>query len=141
MGLRELLHRLTTPKRFSEAYVRDLGEVKLICVINHGLKMGKGKIAAQVGHASVKAALTIKDASPALFEAWIRSGQPKVVLKATDADDIESLLDKAESAGLAIHKIRDAGRTQIPAGSLTVGAIGPAQCELIDELTGNLKLL
>ena len=141
MGLRELLHRLTTPKRFSEAYVRDLGEVKLICVVNHGLKMGKGKIAAQVGHASVKAALTIKDTSPALFEAWIRSGQQKVVLKATDVDEIKSLLDKAKSVGLSTHRIRDAGRTQIPAGSLTVGVIGPAQCELIDELTGNLKLL
>lgn len=141
MGLRSLLHSLTAPKRFSDAFVRDLGEVKLVCIVNHGLKMGKGKIAAQVGHASVKAALSIQNSSPALFEAWMLSGQQKIVLKAGDAEAIESLLQRATAAGMAAHRIHDAGRTQIPAGSLTVGAIGPAKLELIDGITSDLKLL
>ncbi|MGB2392828.1 MAG: peptidyl-tRNA hydrolase, partial [Poseidonia sp.] len=31
--------------------------MKLVCVVNQSLKMGKGKIAAQVGHASIQAFL------------------------------------------------------------------------------------
>jgi PTH2 family peptidyl-tRNA hydrolase len=38
-------------------------------------------------------------------------------------------------------KIRDAGRTQIPAGSLTIVAIGPALKEDLETITGDLKLL
>lgn len=37
--------------------------------------------------------------------------------------------------------IRDAGRTQIAAGSATVLAIGPALVAEIDAITGHLKLL
>ena len=66
--------------------------------------------------------------------------QQKVVLKIVDTDELESLLSAAKVAGLAINRIHDAGRTQIPAGSLTVGAIGPDPLERINELTGDLKL-
>ena len=37
--------------------------------------------------------------------------------------------------------IHDAGRTQIPTSSVTVLAIGPDEDEIIDEVTGDLKLL
>jgi peptidyl-tRNA hydrolase, PTH2 family len=35
---------------------------------------------------------------------------------------------------------RDAGRTQVEAGSLTVAAIGPAKVGDIDAITGHLSL-
>ncbi|MEC7722882.1 MAG: peptidyl-tRNA hydrolase [Candidatus Thermoplasmatota archaeon] len=38
-------------------------------------------------------------------------------------------------------QVRDAGHTQIPSGSLTVVAIGPAEASKIDRLTAELKLL
>ena len=37
--------------------------------------------------------------------------------------------------------VRDAGRTQVAAGSETVIAIGPAPEELVNSITGHLKLL
>jgi PTH2 family peptidyl-tRNA hydrolase len=43
--------------------------------------------------------------------------------------------------GLYATTIRDAGKTQIAAGSTTVGVIGPAGEESIDEISGHLKLL
>ena len=49
MGLRSFIHRLTAPK--SSDFVPN-ASFKLVLVINHDLKMGKGKIAAQSGHAS-----------------------------------------------------------------------------------------
>lgn len=46
----------------------------------------------------------------------------------------------ARKMGLVACSIQDAGRTQISAGSRTVLAIGPGPKNLIDEITGSLKL-
>ena len=40
----------------------------MVFVVNHGLKMGKGKIAAQVGHGAVKAVMNAGEKSPAYLE-------------------------------------------------------------------------
>lgn len=47
----------------------------------------------------------------------------------------------ALSLGLVAEVITDAGRTQIASGSQTVLGIGPGPKSIIDEVTGNLKLL
>jgi PTH2 family peptidyl-tRNA hydrolase len=39
-------------------------EVKLVLVVNDELKMSKGKIAAQAGHATLACALMLKDINP-----------------------------------------------------------------------------
>ena len=51
-----------------------------------------------------------------------------------------ALQREARKQGLVACVIRDAGRTQIAAGSRTVLAIGPAPKQLIDKVTGHLKL-
>ncbi len=139
MGLKAWIHALTAPSVPSSSNAQ--GQFKLVCIVNQSLKMGKGKIAAQVGHASVEACLFCIQKPSLAFEAWKRQGQRKVVVKARDAEEIEAILLAAIDAGLATTRIRDAGKTQIPSGSLTVGAIGPAREEELDELTGHLKLL
>ncbi|MDP6639478.1 MAG: peptidyl-tRNA hydrolase Pth2 [Candidatus Poseidoniaceae archaeon] len=141
MGLRSLIHRLTAPPMVANGVEIPKGEVKLVCIVNHGIKMGKGKIAAQVGHAAVKSALAAAEHHPNLMQAWLSSGQQKVVVKAVDAAEIEKLVNAARRSALPACTINDAGRTQIPAGTLTVGAIGPAEAEEINQLTGHLKLL
>ena len=50
------------------------------------------------------------------------------------------LQKEARKQGLVACVIRDAGRTQIAAGSRTVLAIGPASRTAIDKVTGHLKL-
>ena len=138
MGLRSFLHRLTAPKpshRYGGA------PVKLVCVVNQSLKMGKGKIAAQVGHASVQAFLNAGVSHPSEVEAWLASGQKKICLKVPEADDFTSLRQEAQRRGIPFHLVQDAGHTQIPKGSSTVLAIGPFDEDVLDELTGHLKLL
>ena len=141
MGIRSWIHSLTSPKRYSDSYYYSLKNVKLVLIVNNELKMGKGKIAAQVGHASVKAALFISEKHPAEMQSWLSSGQKKVVLKAQDTLELEQIIQTAKDLNLPTCIVRDAGKTQIPANSLTVGGIGPAPSEKIDELTKNLKLL
>ena len=47
MGIRSFIHRLTAPSPSSSA---PAGDYKLALLVNHELKMGKGKIGAQAGH-------------------------------------------------------------------------------------------
>ncbi len=51
------------------------------------------------------------------------------------------MADRAVAAGLPVYIVCDAGRTQIPAGSQTVLAVGPGPKSAIDKITGHLKLL
>ena len=137
MGLRSFIHRLTAPKMDDRI---DDGPVKLVLVINNDLKMGKGKIAAQAGHASVTATLKAGEHRPTTLDSWLKSGQKKVCLKSNYVD-LTELESKAKANGIQTVRITDAGKTQIPSGSLTVIAFGPDNEDILHGLTGHLKLL
>jgi PTH2 family peptidyl-tRNA hydrolase len=60
----------------------------MLFIVNGELKMGKGKICAQVGHAVIGAYNQIEDEarfdekSRARLESWNHQGTPKIVVKA-----------------------------------------------------------
>lgn len=103
--------------------------------------MTKGKIAAQCGHASVGAIEKAQKHDPESLEVYKRSGQTKIALKIDSEEAIKELKNMASSMGLITSLIRDAGRTQIAANSITVLAIGPASKDVIDKVVGHLKPL
>jgi PTH2 family peptidyl-tRNA hydrolase len=112
--------------------------MKQVIVVNQSLHLPKGKLAAQVAHASVGAFVAAEDDARVR---WLEEGMPKVVLEAPSASDLERLLDLALQSGIPALLVEDAGRTVIPAGTITCLGIGPADDEDIDRLTGDLKLL
>jgi len=112
--------------------------MKQVIVVNQSLRLPKGKLAAQVAHASVGAFVSAEDDARVR---WLEEGMPKVVLEAPEAADLERLLDLALQSGLPALLVEDAGRTVVPAGTITCLGIGPAEDEDIDRLTGDLKLL
>lgn len=138
MGFRSFLHRLTAP---APKGTSPNGPCKMICVVNHELKMGKGKVAAQVGHAAVMATMNAGAHTPLLLEYWLSTGQKKVCVKGTDAEHLLALEQMAKQAGIQTTLVHDAGHTQIPSGSLTVLALGPDADERLESITGELKLL
>lgn len=107
-------------------------------MVRTDLKLGKGKLAAQVAHASLESYLR---ASQKDQKAWLEENQKKVVLKVKSEHDLVILFDKAKRAGLPATLIEDAGLTQIPPGTKTAVGIGPAEAEKIDVITGSLSLL
>ncbi|MGI9006988.1 MAG: peptidyl-tRNA hydrolase Pth2 [Streptosporangiaceae bacterium] len=113
--------------------------VKLVLVVRTDLDMGRGKIAAQVAHAAVAAALA--GLGTPRLRRWLADGQPKVVLRAGGEDELTTLAERAVAAGLAVDVVRDAGRTQVLAGTVTCCAIGPDDSGAIDAVTGSLSLL
>ncbi|KAJ4297920.1 hypothetical protein N0V90_005819 [Kalmusia sp. IMI 367209] len=118
-------------------------ECKLVLVVRTDLGMTKGKIGAQCGHATLACYKQFLRRSPnsAILRRWERSGQMKVALQVKSEEELEVLQAQALSLGLVAQIIHDAGRTQIASGSATVLGIGPAPKGVIDQVTGNLKLL
>jgi len=107
-------------------------------VVNAALKLPKGKLAAQVAHAAVGAFL---EASVHARQTWLEEGMPKVVLKGNSAEELMGLQSLAMQRHIPACLINDAGRTVVPAGTVTCVGLGPASDNEIDELTGALKLL
>ncbi|KFR05518.1 peptidyl-tRNA hydrolase 2, mitochondrial [Opisthocomus hoazin] len=125
----------------SEADVMgESGEFKMVLVVRNDLKMGKGKVAAQCSHAAVSAYRQVQRRNPELLKQWEYCGQPKVVLKAPDEETLIQLLADAKHLGLTVSLIQDAGRTQIAPGSQTVLGIGPGPADVVDKVSGHLKL-
>lgn len=129
------------PMAFGFKSVNTSEEYKIVVLVRMDLNMGKGKIAAQVGHASVDLALRAQKMDRKSFDSWMSGGQKKVVLKVADKDEMIRYMNEARSSGLYTCAITDAGRTQIEPGSMTVVGIGPAPDSDIDKVTGTLKML
>jgi len=114
---------------------------KLVLVVRTDLKMTPGKIAAQCGHATLACYKALVKKNPKLLRHWELTGQAKIALKASSEEEILELEAIAKSLNLCARSIQDAGRTQIEAGSRTVLGIGPAPVELVNQVTGHLRLL
>ncbi len=114
------------------------GEYKQAIIVRRDLGMSKGKIAAQVAHASLGA---YKRAPGEWRTAWDGSGQKKVVLRVDSLEELLEVKERAEKAGLPVFLVVDAGRTQLAPGTPTSLGIGPAPSGLVEGVTGSLKLL
>ena len=112
--------------------------MKQVIVVNEALRLPRGKLSAQVAHASVSALLA---AAYDELRYWLEEGMPKVVLRADDETQLMDLERQATDAGLPAVLIRDAGRTVVAPGTATCLGIGPANDAAIDALTGTLRLV
>ena len=115
-----------------------MAEYKQVILVRQDLKLTKGKMAAQVSHASVEALLkSHKDDATT----WRAQGMKKVVLKVNDLNELMDYKRKAEDTGLVVALITDAGHTQLAPGTVTCLGIGPDKAEKIDKVTGHLQLI
>lgn len=111
--------------------------MKQAIIIRKDLKLGKGKMAAQAAHASLEA---YRKASFIKKRAWQVTGQKKVILKIENEKEMILLYNKAKANRINARLIRDAGKTEIPQGTITALALGPDSEEKIDKIAGHLKL-
>ena len=132
-------------------------KAKQMIVMRRDLKMRKGKIAAQAGHACVDAVLkalaargtTLGEDSEPVFAAgddsalaaWFSAGVAKVCVY---VDGEEALLDVAEQGmdeGFVVSLVRDAGITEFHGEpTYTCLAFEPLFPEQVDPITGDLPL-
>ena len=114
---------------------------KQVIVVRSDLKMSRGKIAAQVGHAAVSAAEEAHRHHKAWWEAWLSEGQCKIAVKVKNEKELLELEKQAKELALPNALIVDRGLTEIPPNTVTCLGIGPAPAEKVDRITGRLPLL
>jgi len=119
----------------------DEFEYKQVIVFRSDLKLSKGKIAAQAGHAAISAAQAAHNRHREWWDSWLYEGQRKVAVKVKDERELLELEEKAKDLDLPEALIVDKGLTEIPPGTVTCLGIGPAPTEKVDRITGNLPLL
>ena len=127
-------------------YVFDENDdLKMVFLVRQDLKMGAGKIAAQVAHAAIGLYDDILEGEniyqKSALNNWFNYGQKKVVLKIHDLDTMLEVVKKCKKLKLQYCIISDAGHTQIPQGSITVLGIGPDIGGKINDITGTFKLM
>ena len=130
--------------------------VKQVIIFRKDLHCRKGKLAAQVAHASLKVffdrMVEIGDdryeIGPGegwdwpLVKEWIDGSFTKIVLGCQDEPEILALEAKAKEAGLPTALVVDNGLTEFHGvKTVTCLAIGPDDPEKIDKVTGHLKPL
>lgn len=130
-------------------------EVKQIIVVDTSLGMRRGKESAQVAHAAMEfirkqcehatqvgpnqhqVTLTLTDDQLS----WLQGRHGKIAVGCPSLDDLEDLADAAQQAGVDVHFVEDAGLTEfggVP--TITCAAFGPASGDVLDPITGALKL-
>lgn len=128
-------------------------QVKQVIVARKDLNMRKGKLAAQVAHASLKVLLDwgfyednvgapriiIPDLTRPM-ELWLNGSFAKVVLQCADEAELLNLEKKCIEANIPCALITDAGKTEFKEPTITCLAIGPEYSDEIDKITGHLKL-
>jgi len=115
--------------------------MKQAIVVRSDIRMGKGKLAAQVAHASLSAAEEASSKRSYWYREWREEGQAKIVLKVGSESELQELFRKAKSSRLPAALVQDRGLTQLEPGTTTCLGIGPAPEEDLDRITGKLKLL
>ena len=132
-------------------------ETKQVIVVRKDLNMRKGKIAAQVAHASMKVILDemsidVSNMGRTYYELKIYNDDPllewlgklftKIVVGCNSEEELLELKSQADKIKIRNSIIQDSGLTEfhgVP--TYTVLAIGPDDSEKIDKITGHLKLL
>ena len=108
-------------------------------LVRSDIKMSKGKVLAQVGHAVVDA--TVKAyARSTIFYKWQQDGEKIVVLKVPNEKTLDTIMEIAGRKKVHNGIVIDAGLTEISPGIKTVGYVGPDYDTKIDKLVGQLKL-
>ena len=135
---------------------------KMMIVMRRDLKMRKGKIAAQAGHACIDAVLqalqkedrfndlvsspdgmmlktTDKPESP--LTEWFNNGCTKVCVYVDSEEELLAIAEKAEARGITAAVITDWGLTEFHGEhTKTCLALEPLPADIANELTGELPL-
>jgi len=124
--------------------------VKQVIVVRKDLKMPSGKLAAQVAHASLGAFLCGVPKDRKVLQMpideckriWLNDEFTKVCLMVNSEEELLEIhkIIKANLTGIPHALIKDAGHTVFKEPTITCLGIGPWYSDVIDSVTGKLKL-
>ncbi len=114
--------------------------MKQVIVLRKDLNMRKGKMIAQGAHASMGA--VIPNMENADVKEWLDGRFTKIVVSVDSEQELMDIYEKAKQIGIAQCLVIDDGMTEFHGVKTpTAVAVGPAVEEVVDGITGGLKLL
>jgi PTH2 family peptidyl-tRNA hydrolase len=116
-------------------------EYKMCIVIRTDLGMSVGKMIAQACHAAVEASEEAKRVNHSAWRRWRDEGAKKVALEAEGEEELNELVERAETLDIVAVTIEDRGLTEVPPGTVTALGLGPDLSSRLDKVTGSLPLL
>jgi PTH2 family peptidyl-tRNA hydrolase len=111
---------------------------KQVILIRSDIDISTGKKCVQCCHASLGA---YRNADKPLIKKWESEGQKKVVLEVNSEEEILKFYNRVKKEKIPCFLVEDAGLTQLEPGTITALGIGPEKEEVLDKITGELKLL
>ena len=120
---------------------KDLFEFKQVIVLRTDLGMSVGKLISQACHACLEAVEEAKKTRHDAWRRWRDEGAKKVIVQVDSLEALEELAETAEKLGIPRALIVDRGLTEIPPGTVTALGLGPEKSDVIDKVTGDLKLV
>lgn len=109
--------------------------LKQVIVVREDLDLPLGKLASQVAHASLEAALQAGKTR----DEWRDAGAKKIVVRCGDDTTLRELKDRCVELGLPCYLVRDAGHTVVEPGTLTALGVGPGSENRVNRVTGGLE--
>ena len=106
--------QVTTPDYTGMKAAMDASrQFKMVFVVNGSLKMGVGKVAAQVGHGTLALykTLLVAHSEQLNVREWEEKGAVKVVVKGENDEHLIALKQTADSQGIRNYLIADAGKS------------------------------
>ncbi|MCJ7575003.1 peptidyl-tRNA hydrolase Pth2 [Candidatus Bathyarchaeota archaeon] len=116
-------------------------EYKMCIVIRTDLGMSVGKMIAQACHAAVEASEEAKRVNHSAWRRWRDEGAKKVALEAEGEEELNELVERAETLDIVAVTIEDRGLTEVPPGTVTALGLGPDLSSRLDKVTSSLPLL
>jgi PTH2 family peptidyl-tRNA hydrolase len=124
-------------------------EPKQVILVRKDINMSLGKACAQVAHASMKVFFDAGEVNDGMLNIkltpemgqWVEGSFVKVCLSVDSEQQLLDLYEQAQNSNLPRSIIKDEGRTTfngVP--TYTTAAIGPADPEKINAITGRLSL-
>lgn len=114
-------------------------EYVMYLIVRTDLKMSKGKIAAQCGHAVQW--LVINGLQNKSFKEYLKGCYAKICLKIPSETEMDKISGYCYHKRINHYQVIDAGRTQVPVNSKTVLGVGPLRRSQVPDLIRDLKLL
>ncbi|MGC8652357.1 MAG: peptidyl-tRNA hydrolase Pth2 [Candidatus Micrarchaeia archaeon] len=116
-------------------------EIKQVIIVRTDIEMGRGKLAAQVAHASLMSYFEAERSDNSVAKEWLATGEKKIVLKVSDEGALVKLYNAFKFKNVPCALVSDAGLTELPPGTKTALGVGPWRASEIDQFTSVLKLL
>lgn len=114
-------------------------DYKQVLVLRTDLKMTRGKEIAQGAHASMAAYLDYKNHP--YVKGWLAGRFAKIAVGVNSYEELEDIWNQAYLADVPRSRIVDSGFTMFKGvPTVTAVAVGPGPIDVIDKITGGLKL-